>query len=259
MSSTNSNLIGITERGDAALDLSWEEWVFNQKRPAILISKDPAKLYAEVERLTQAYGYSPNIIVHCTITGLGCSKIEPGVPAVENSLKGYSDFVSKFGSERVVLRCDPIIPVEKFVVHASKNVMDKSIGTRIRFSFLDMYGHVKQRFLNAGIDSSKLGFTDGNLHVPLEERLRLVDIIKSSIHDPEKLEACGEPGINSAPCVSKKDCDILGVHYMDPSFSQRFACHCAANKTELLGMKGRCKHGCLYCYWKDQKDYFSGK
>lgn len=26
----NKNLIGITERGDAALDLSWENWVFVQ-------------------------------------------------------------------------------------------------------------------------------------------------------------------------------------------------------------------------------------
>lgn len=44
----NRNFIGITERGDAALDLSWEDWVFAQKRPAILISKDPLKLYDEL-------------------------------------------------------------------------------------------------------------------------------------------------------------------------------------------------------------------
>ena len=44
----NKNSIGITERGDAALDTSWENWVFVQKRPAILISKDPLKLFTEV-------------------------------------------------------------------------------------------------------------------------------------------------------------------------------------------------------------------
>ena len=67
----NKNLIGITERGDAALDMSWENWVFVQRRPAILISKNPMKLYDEVSKLSDSYNFQPNIIVHCTITGLG--------------------------------------------------------------------------------------------------------------------------------------------------------------------------------------------
>lgn len=75
----NKNRIGITERGDAALDTSWEDWVFVQKRPAILISKDPLKLFTEVTSMVDQYGFCPNIIVHCTITGFGGTKIEPNV------------------------------------------------------------------------------------------------------------------------------------------------------------------------------------
>ena len=44
----NMNLIGVTERGDASIDTSWKDWVFMQRRPAILISKDPLKLFTEV-------------------------------------------------------------------------------------------------------------------------------------------------------------------------------------------------------------------
>ena len=47
----NKNLIGITEKGDAAIDTSWKNWVFMQRRPAILISKDPLKLFTEVTNM----------------------------------------------------------------------------------------------------------------------------------------------------------------------------------------------------------------
>lgn len=245
------NLIGITERGDAALDLSWEDWVFERKRPAILISKDPLKLHAELSEMSDRYSFRPNVIVHCTITGFGGTKIEPNVPPADVSFEGYRAFVDTFGKDRVVLRCDPLIPTEKCVVFAASKVMSKALGTRIRFSFLDMYDHVKRRFTEAGIDIGKLGVNGGCFHAGLEDRLELVETIKLHVSDPELLSACGEPGILSEPCVSKRDCDILGVELMPPSRSQRFACHCAANKTELLKTRGQCAHGCLYCYWRN--------
>lgn len=248
----NKNLIGITERGDAALDLSWEGWVFAQKRPAILISKDPMKLYDEIIRLSGDYGFQPNVIIHCTITGFGGTKIEPNVPSADVSFDGYRAFVDMFGKDRVVLRCDPVIPTEKCVVFVASKIMSKALGTRIRFSFLDMYDHVKQRFTEAGIDIHKLGF-GGSFHASLDDRLKFVELIKQFIPDTSMLSACGEPGIQSEPCVSKRDCDILSVDLMSSSRSQRLACCCAANKTELLKIRGQCQHGCLYCYWRNTR------
>ena len=246
----NRNLIGITERGDAALDLSWENWVFAQKRPAILISKDPLKLYRDIMRMSDKCGFRPNIIVHCTITGFGGSKIEPNVPAAGVSLEGYHRFIDTFGKDRVVLRCDPLTPTEKCVVSAASKIMSKALGTRIRFSFLDMYDHVRRRFTDARINMDTLGIKTGNFHADLNSRRKLVELIKQYVADSGLLSACGEPGIPSEPCISKRDCDILGVEFMSPLRSQRFACGCAANKIELLKTKGQCRHGCLYCYWK---------
>ena len=246
----NKNLIGVTERGDAALDTAWEDWVFAQKRPAILISKDPLKLFTEVTSMADQHGFCPNIIVHCTVTGFGGTKIEPNVPKADVSLEGYSKFINLLGKDRVVLRCDPVIPTEKCVIFAVSRVMSKALGTRIRFSFLDMYSHVKQRFIDAGVDIDKLEAKDGSIHASLEDRLKLVELMKSYVPNPQMLSACGEPGIQSEPCVSKRDCDVLGVELMQSTSHQRFACHCAANKTELLKTRGQCKHGCLYCYWK---------
>ena len=99
---------------------------------------------------------------------------------------------------------------------------------------------------------SKLGIVDGSFHASLDKRLKLIEKMKSYVSDPSLLSACGEPGIQNEPCVSKHDCDVLGVQFMLPKFQQRFACRCAANKTELLKARGRCMHGCLYCYWKDE-------
>ena len=247
----NKNLIGVTERGDPALDTSWEDWVFVQRRPAILISKDPLKLFDEVTDMTSRYSFQPNIIVHCTITGFGKTKIEPNVPTADISFRGYRNFIDILGKDRVVLRCDPIIPTEKCVIFAATKVMSNALDTRIRFSFLDMYSHVKQRFVNAGIDIDKLGINNESLHASIDDRLKFVELIKQHVSNPQMLSACGEPGIQSEPCVSKKDCDILGVELMQSSSHQRFACHCAANKTELLKARKQCKHGCLYCYWKN--------
>lgn len=118
-----------------------------------------------------------------------------------------------------------------------KNVMSKHLGTRIRISFLDVYPHVRQRFVEAGIDANKLGADGENLHATQETRLRFIAEMKSVLGGSADLQACGEPGIASVPCVSEFDCKILGVQHMQPAFRQRRACCCAANKTELLKMK----------------------
>jgi hypothetical protein len=71
------NEIGITERGDAGLDLGWLPWV-REGKPAILITKDPGTLLKEL--MLQGKEYPPgkfNVIIHTTITGLGGSVFEP--------------------------------------------------------------------------------------------------------------------------------------------------------------------------------------
>ena len=87
--------IGITERGDAALDwVDWWDWV-SDGQPAILITKDPQKLS---ERLTKID--NPKVIVHATITGWGGTPLEPNVPEPELALRGFADLVARLGPDR---------------------------------------------------------------------------------------------------------------------------------------------------------------
>lgn len=224
--------IGITERGDAALHLAWVPWV-KEGKPAILITKDPERLCSRLHGHDVA---DANIIVHCTITGLGGSKVEPHVPKPHGAIHYYKQLVRMLGMERVILRIDPIIPTERGTARA--RFVASHCETRMRISFLDNYPHVRRRFRDAGLPV--LGY---DFHAPLDTRTH----IWQEFGEPE---VCGEPGMKCSGCVSAKDLKVLGVEVEPGRSKQRGACMCLAQKHELLNHRGQCKHGCLYCYWK---------
>lgn len=233
------NLIGVTEQGDPAFDSSWMRWV-DQGRPAVLITKDPLRIYLEL-----LWANKRNVIVHTTITGFGGTKIERHVPPLDIALEGYGSLVKMLGADRVVLRVDPIIPTPKGIDTAARVIaMAREIAeTRVRISFLDYYKHVQARFAKAGIPPLDYGF-----HASL-------DLRKSVWERLGQPEVCGEPDLPSSPCIGPRECEILGVEPMTDAKGQRKACRCLANKLELLTGKVKpCPHGCLYCYWQTAEE-----
>ena len=84
--------IGITERGDAALDTSWQ----NEKVDVyILVTKAPSLLPKVLPEKS---------VVHCVITGNGHTWLEPLVPPMAQELEAYHRLVGEYGPQRVVLR-----------------------------------------------------------------------------------------------------------------------------------------------------------
>lgn len=231
--------IGITERGDAAFNLKWKKWIFS-KKPAILITKQPGELLGHLLDFTD-----PNIIIHCNITGNGGTDMEPNVPDYKDSLESYYYLVEKYGKDRVVLRIDPIIPIEPYlknsfdVLNTAKAELGENI-TRVRISFMDNYNHVKERMSNCGMKPF-----DYKFHAPIKDRIK----IWKQMGEPEM---CGEEGMTSTSCISEVDCKILGVEPIKQEFSQRKACGCLGNKHELLNSPKPCQSKCVYCYWKNQ-------
>lgn len=230
--------IGITEGSDAALDNRWHKWVKDGK-PAILITKDPEKLFNQLKDFKD-----PNIIIHCTITGNGNTILEPNVPKPDISLDYWYQLYQKYGKDRVVLRIDPIIPKMPYLQNSYQVLEKAKILTtdfRVRISIYDNYRHAEQRLKDSGID---LGYE--NFHYPLHAR-------KNIWRNMGCPDCCGEPGIPSVPCLSEKDCLILGV---EPGISekwQRKECSCLNNKHELTPAKKPCPHNCKYCFWKNKK------
>lgn len=236
--------VGITERGDAGLDFSWEEKL-DKMGFSILITKSINDTF--INKVIAAYNKGHKIIVHVTCTGFGATVIEPNVKNYKWTKKQLNKLIEKgFPIKNIVLRIDPIIPTEKGI----KNVLwllyefkDTSVK-RVRYSFLDLYPHVKKRFKKA------------NIALPtITENMKLKCLKKFEIYEKYyEFEACAENTKHKLGCVSYKDFDILEISrdlISSKRKNQRTTCLCVSNKTELLSSKHKCSHGCLYCYWND--------
>ena len=100
--------IGITERGDAGIDLSWTQKL-GHVEGAVLITKNITNEF--ISNVLHLNNIGHKLIVHCTCTGFGGTELEPNVPDYKiqlNRLKLLID--SGFPISQCVLRIDPIIP-----------------------------------------------------------------------------------------------------------------------------------------------------
>ncbi len=245
-----NNRVGITETGDPAFDLD----TFDNLCPNANIIITKRLTDALVTKLAEHRG---NCILHLTVTGWGSSTIEPLVPTAEHSRKQLEKLLAAgFPVRQVVLRIDPVILSEEGRERLG-HVLDLFAGSRItryRVSFLDMYNHVKERFTQAGI---AIPPDHTSFHAPLRIRRQAIRELQArGEKEGFTVEACGEPQIESVPCISQKDIDILGktdtVH-LGGSAGQRRGCSCPANKIQILTRRaGRCRNACLYCYWKGE-------
>ena len=239
--------VGFTESFEVAFNL---ECFDNLYKANVIISK---RLTDKL--INKLIENSDKIIFHCCVTGMGSTRIEPFVPTPQKTLEKLHKLLDGgFPTSHIVLRIDPIVP--------TRNGMETAMGVlklfrglgikRVRISFLDNYKHVRERFKEIGVE-----LYNGEFHAPLKERLKCLTTIKYCAEECgyETMEACGEPGIDSIPCLSQKDINILGLTneiVLEGSAKQRKSCGCPANKSELLRVKPhRCENKCLYCYWKD--------
>ena len=241
------NRIGVTEAGEIAYNLDVFDRLY--KGNIIITKRLTDKL---IEKLIE---HKDKIILHLTITGFGSTRIEPFVPSPQATLGKLQKLIDGgFPTDHIVLRVDPIVPSIKGLNTATSVLrLFRGLGIkRVRISFLDNYKHVRERFKEIGVE-----LYNGEFHAPLKERLKCLTAIKYCAEECgyESVEACGEPGIDSVPCLSQKDIDILGLTdeiVLEGSAEQRKSCGCPANKSELLRVKPhRCYNKCLYCYWRD--------
>lgn len=235
--------VGITERGDAGLDYSWINKLYDAN---IIITK---QLYVNNSKLIDALlSNKEKIILHVTCTGYGGTVIEPHVPRPIEVHEGLIRLISLgFPVEQVVLRTDPIIPTKKGLQRV-KEVWDlfKDTGVhRVRYSVIDMYPHVQKRFEKHELSLPFSTFIAPQMMIDDVRRL----VIEYGYYN---FEACAESLPTPTGCVSQKDIDILKLpEILSPGGMQRKGCLCCSGKTELLDNKNRCPSGCLYCYWRD--------
>lgn len=248
--------IGITERGDAGIDLTWSQKLASVDG-AILITKCLSPAF---EQAILSFSATKPIILHCTCTGWGGSWLEPNVPDYTVQLSMLQSLIQKgFPAERVVVRIDPIIPNEEGLQAACDvidHVMELKIPvTRFRFSVYDEYAHVKQRLRDMG----KEPFYPGkNFYASPAQKQDVIDTLSRY---PYRFESCAEDWTQTGNkdhfatrgCISMEDINLMGLTAPDglsENMQRRSGCHCLSVKRELLTQKRQCPNKCVYCYWK---------
>lgn len=234
--------IGVTERGDPSLNYTWLKNI-SKVDCAVIISKRIN------ERLANNLLFFKNkVVFHHTITGYGSSVIEPNIYSPDDAFSSLKNLVNNgFPKNQIVIRVDPIIPTKEYF-EKSLAVIDTAIEegySRIRFSFIDMYKHVKERFSKA------------NIHLDAFDIDYCLEEIKKRDKDATFESCCEKVSQYNIGCVSEKDISILGFknNIKIGSFKQRPLCMCLP-KVELISVdeKQQCPYKCIYCYWKDKKE-----
>lgn len=245
--------IGITERGDAGIDLSWHDKL-DTVDGAIIITKKITDAF--IEKILTS---SKPVILHCTCTGWGNTWLEPNVPCYKEQIDMLKNLVSKgFPLENIVLRIDPIIPTTEGIQRACEvlEYANSNIEiSRIRISILDEYRHVKNRLASLGRDT----FYPGTSFYATKDMINQVVVALTKY--PYMYETCAEDFLASKSnqfiitgCVSEKDLNIMEINIPDgllENMQNRKGCHCLSCKKELLSYKAQCPNRCVYCYWQN--------
>ena len=252
--------IGISDLGEPCFDISWIDKA-SSVDGLVLVSKGHSEFFHN-----KLLELKDKTVWHCTITGLGGTKIEPGVVDPMRSLDEVKKVIDAgFYASNVVVRIDPIVgealysqlSLPSSYQDLIEGIIDKaySFGVRrFRYSYLDLYAHARKRLEDNGFTVPKYPLT-------FEEMQEWAALFGRKEDDLEgiKFMSCAEkfvPDHHRVGCVSVEDFKLLGL---DPSgcsdrlLGQRKTCLCCSNKTELLKMTTPCKHGCLYCFIKDKE------
>lgn len=200
--------------------------------------------------------------IHCTITGLGGTKLEPHIPTsklmVEESLRAVEKY--KIDPKSVTVRIDPIVPeFQELQVEEASHTLEAfaSVGVRdCRISIVDYYPHVRERFDKLGICHPR-GFQPPSS----TKELIITHLLHLTCQFNMELHLCAETvpkglassiDIDTEGCASAVSWERLGITNLRPATrKQRRECTCDREKTDLLaGLSKGCTGGCAYCYWR---------
>ena len=260
--------IGITERGDAGLDLSWAANLANDcVDGAVLITKNITPKF--MDKVLELHKAGKKMVLHCGCTGWGGTALEPGAPSYQTQIESLCGLIrSGFPAEHTVFRIDPIFPTEnglKRVQEVLGHFLKEWPGPekpRVRISVLDEYPHVKRRFRQMGYEpiyGKDFTADDRQFFAVIKALYNYRTFVKDGL-----FETCAEPGLlamdpfgqvfKKTGCISANDLALMGlpVTFMGINPQNRRGCCCLSCKTELLPTTGRCQcaNRCAYCYWK---------
>ena len=214
--------------------------------------------FLSCEKLHSLVNELANPMVQLTVTGLGGTPLEPGIPPYDNVLNALPSLISLFkhNPERIRWRFDPILCQQNGLQHFSK-IADRMIDVgifecTISFpTYFSLKGNLQSQFDRAGIlkwtVDSQRAFVN-----QLAEAAKNRGIVLKSCAQPQLCQM--HPEIRPASCVDGALFERLhpdGIPLSLPKDpSQRKHCNCVLSEDIGNYAAHRCHGGCVYCYSK---------
>ncbi len=224
----------------------------------VLWSKDFSNLLRNTLGLRNLLSAYDQLYLHFTITGLGGTAIEPGVPPYRDALAQLPGLITLAGDpRRVSVRFDPILFWEDNGEGRSNIALFSEVaeaaaaqGIRdIRVSFAQWYGKAVRRAA-----ARRFRFM---VSANEEQRSRALEMAEIAAARGLVLHACSQPILAGVPRVRPSACiDGALLEKLHPrrepasrrkDRGQRAACLCTESK-DIGSYTQACHHGCVYCY-----------
>lgn len=181
--------------------------------------------------------------------------LEEKVQDKKEIVETFKKLSEKIGSEKVILRYDPVILSDNYTIDFHKKAFARLCDLlapytkKIVFSFLDDYKKISKNIKQLNIKE----ISAEEMHIMAEY---FADTAKNY---NLKIESCAEQidlgrfGINHGKCIDNELIEkITGYKLSVGRDNQRNACGCI--KCIDIGEYNTCMHKCLYCYANINKD-----
>ena len=181
--------------------------------------------------------------------------LEEKVQDKKEIVETFKKLSEKIGSEKVILRYDPVILSDNYTIDFHKKAFARLCDLlapyteKIIFSFLDDYKKISKNIKQLNIKE-----------ISAEEMCIMAEYFADTAKKYNlKIESCAEQidlgrfGINHGKCIDDELIEkITGYKISAGKDKQRNACGCV--KCIDIGEYNTCMHKCLYCYANINKD-----
>lgn len=181
--------------------------------------------------------------------------LEEKVQDKKEIVETFKKLSEKIGSEKVILRYDPVILSDNYTIDFHKKAFARLCDLlapyteKIIFSFLDDYKKISKNIKQLNIKE-----------ISAEEMCIMAEYFADTAKKYNlKIESCAEQidlgrfGINHGKCIDDELIEkITGYKISAGKDNQRNACGCV--KCIDIGEYNTCMHKCLYCYANINKD-----
>lgn len=224
----------------------------------VLWSKNFENLIQNRHELREKLGKYDQLYLHFTITGMGGSFIERGVPYPDRALRQLEDLLKIVGKPgRISVRFDPVVHwIENDRIQSNLHFFQdlacalSSLGINtVRFSFAQWYNKSKKR-----AEKADFSYFDPPVGDKIKEAAALVSIARLW---NVRLYSCSQnflthvDGIRPSSCIDGIVLQDLHPHQKEASGrkdkSQRSECGCTES-VDIGSYTQSCPHRCLYCY-----------